>query len=206
MSAINVTIAYNVVGNLGAGRWTLCRVGWPVTLDNTIVALNTRGGVGGPASDISLSKGTLSPFSSYNLVGTGGSGGMSNASNSNQVNVPASGLHLGTLAYNGGPTQTIALLAGSLAIDGGGTQIPGVSVPNVDRAEPSAGRPDSTPARRSMSALRSQLVLPGNNNPRFNGCRFDLRGHRLGQLQHQCESSQRRPQRGPQHSRIRHDG
>jgi hypothetical protein len=133
MSAINVTIAYNVVGNIGAGGGLYVGLGGAVTLDNTIVALNTRGGVGGPASDIALSKGTLSPFSSYNLVGTGGSGGMSNTSNSNQVNVPASGLHLGTLASNGGPTQTIALLAGSLAIDGGATQIPGVSVPNVDQ-------------------------------------------------------------------------
>ena len=52
-----------------------------------------------------------------NLIGTGGSGGLTNGSNGNLVGVADPGL--GTLADNGGPTQTIALLAGSPAIDAG---------------------------------------------------------------------------------------
>src|SRR5207244_1169013 len=55
--------------------------------------------------------------SSYNLIGTGGSGGLSNGVKGNQVGVANPGL--GALANNGGPTQTIALLAGSSAIDKG---------------------------------------------------------------------------------------
>ena len=53
----------------------------------------------------------------YNLIGTGGSGGLTNGVNGNQVGVANPGL--GTLADNGGPTQTIALLPGSPAIDKG---------------------------------------------------------------------------------------
>ena len=43
----------------------------------------------------------------------GGSGGLNNGSNNNQVGVANPGL--GTLASNGGPTQTVALLPGSPA-------------------------------------------------------------------------------------------
>ena len=50
--------------------------------------------------------GTVSSNSSYNLIGTGGSGGLT-SSDHNQVNV--SSLGLGSLADNGGLTETIAL-------------------------------------------------------------------------------------------------
>src|SRR5213079_501719 len=56
--------------------------------------------------------------SAFNLIGTGGSGGLTNGSNGNQVGVSNPGL--GSLADNGGPTQTIALSPGSAAIDRGG--------------------------------------------------------------------------------------
>src|SRR5439155_2067494 len=62
--------------------------------------------------------GTLDPSSASNLVGTGGSGGLTNGVNGNQVGVSNPGL--GSLVNNGGPTQTIALLPGSPAIDHGG--------------------------------------------------------------------------------------
>ena len=56
--------------------------------------------------------------SANNLIGTGGgNSGLTNGSNGNQVGVADPGL--GTLANNGGPTETIALLAGSPAIDAG---------------------------------------------------------------------------------------
>ena len=57
------------------------------------------------------------PPSSNNLIGTGGSGGLTNGTNGNIVGVTDP--KLGLLANNGGPTQTMALLAGSPAIDHG---------------------------------------------------------------------------------------
>jgi hypothetical protein len=61
--------------------------------------------------------GSIDPSSSFNLIGTGGSGGLTNGTNNNQVGVASPGL--GALAANGGPTQTHALLPGSPAINGG---------------------------------------------------------------------------------------
>ena len=104
MTVVNCTIADNSRGGINnAGT---------ATLDNTIVALNTNGGTA--ADDIS---GSVSTSSGYNLIGTGGSGGLVNGVNGNQVGVANPGL--GALAEYGGPTQTIALLPGSPAIDAG---------------------------------------------------------------------------------------
>jgi hypothetical protein len=142
-SAINTTIAYNqaVGGAGGAGgapgseqyasyaSWGATGAGGnaaggglsvgdgdtapnSVILANTIVALNTAGG--GAASDIS---GTVDPQSSYNLIGTGGSGGLANGISGNLVGFADP--RLGALADNGGPTKTIALLGGSPAFDAG---------------------------------------------------------------------------------------
>ncbi len=97
------TIADNSAAVYGGGLWVDTGT---ATLDNTIVALNN--------TDIS---GGVSSSSAYNLIGTGGSGGLVNGVNGNQVGVADPGL--GTLADNGGPTQTIALLPGSPAIDAG---------------------------------------------------------------------------------------
>jgi predicted outer membrane repeat protein len=110
LTVTNSTIAYNQSGSLGGGLNTGGHNPM-VSLYNTIVALNTAT-VGG--ADIS---GTVSPSSASNLIGTGGSGGLTNGTNGNQVGVAEPGL--GTLASNGGPTQTIALLPGSPAIDKG---------------------------------------------------------------------------------------
>jgi hypothetical protein len=119
LTAANVTIAenssgvttyqgYSVVGGieiiLGAA-----------TLDNSIVALNTAANA---PSDIAVNGGgQLTAASGYNLIGTGGSGGLVNGTSGNQVGVANPGL--APLASNGGPTQTIALLPGSPAIDAG---------------------------------------------------------------------------------------
>ena len=90
------------------------------TLNNTIVAGNTNpagaSDIGGP--------GTVS--GSNNLIGTGGSGGLSNGPNGNIVLTSLTNLGLAPLANNGGPTQTMALLAGSAAI-GMGTAVSGVT-------------------------------------------------------------------------------
>ena len=85
------------------------------TLRNTIVAGNVNeDGASDAADDIS---GTVDPASSFNLIGTGGAGGLTNGVNSNQVGVASPGL--GPLAANGGTTQTHALLIDSPALDAG---------------------------------------------------------------------------------------
>ncbi len=105
-----------------------------VTLDNTIVALNTDTSTSGvTADDID---GTVASSSAYNLIGTGGSGGLTDGTNGNQVGVVNPGL--GPLANNGGPTQTIALLPGSPAIDKGS---------NALAIDPTTGLPLTTDQR-----------------------------------------------------------
>ncbi len=124
---INSTIADNDVASGGTGGGLEVDAG-TATLDNTIVALNTNGtGSGATADDIA---GAVSSTSAYNLIGTGGSGGLTNGSNGNQVGVASPGL--GPLAFNGGPTQTIALLAGSPAINAGS---------NALAVDPTTGQP-----------------------------------------------------------------
>ena len=60
----------------------------------------------------------MSSASANNLIGAGGgNSGLTNGVNGNLVGVGDPGL--GALANNGGPTQTIALLPGSPAIDAG---------------------------------------------------------------------------------------
>jgi hypothetical protein len=89
-------------------------------LRNTIVAGNFKGsGADVPATaDDIQGTGPVDSNSAYNLIGTGGAGGLTAGSpNFNQVNVSNPGL--GPLQNNGGPTQTHALLDGSPAIDAG---------------------------------------------------------------------------------------
>jgi hypothetical protein len=116
LTVTNSTIAFNNSNGTGGGLEVQAGT---ATLENTIVALNTQGtGSGAPASDIN---GTVAPASAYNLIGTGGSGGLVDRSTDplhhNQVGVADP--RLGPLADNGGPTQTIALLPGSPAINAG---------------------------------------------------------------------------------------
>jgi predicted outer membrane repeat protein len=120
LTVVNSTIAYNIAwlqspSQGGGGLSSLGSSVAPV-LDNTIVALNTLG----PPSSAMPSDilGAVDPSSAYNLIGTGGSGGLTASVNGNLVGVASPGL--GVLANNGGPTQTIALLAGSAAINAGG--------------------------------------------------------------------------------------
>ena len=78
----------------------------------------------------------MSSSSAYNLIGTGGSGGLVNGVNGNQVGVANPGL--GPLAYYGGPTQTIDLLPGSPAIEAGS---------NALAVDPTTGQPLTTDQR-----------------------------------------------------------
>jgi hypothetical protein len=118
-----VTVTANVGASLSGGveidSGTLL-------LHNTIVAGNFQGSAGGPASDINNLFGSMvDPSSSFNLIGTGGSGGLTNGVNHNLVGVSNPGL--GPLQDNGGPTQTCALLSGSPAIDAGDPSLLGTT-------------------------------------------------------------------------------
>jgi parallel beta-helix repeat protein len=103
-----------------------------VTLTNTIVAGNT-GGTGNPFDISGSVAGT------YNLIGIGGSGGLSNGIDGNIVLTSLDSLGLAPLADNGGTTQTMALLPGSPAL-GAGTAASGVTADQ--RGEPLDKSPD----------------------------------------------------------------
>jgi CSLREA domain-containing protein len=110
----NATIAANKMTSAFGSGGGLRVTSGTVALYNSIVAGNTKGsGLWTAADDVS---GLLSGASASNLFGTGGSGSLT-ATNGNLVNVADA--KLGPLAANGGPTQTVALLAGSPAIDAG---------------------------------------------------------------------------------------
>jgi hypothetical protein len=141
LSAVGDTIAYNVVipGGSGAG---IDAYSGTVTLYDTIVELNTIGtGTTAVSDDIT---GQVATASSFNLIGTGG---LVNGVNSNILGAKNPGLapdvkNNAGLADNGGPTETIALVAGSPAIGAGSGTIAGVSIPGTDQrgvARPTTG-------------------------------------------------------------------
>jgi hypothetical protein len=115
----NSTIADNDVASGLTGGGLFVQSGTAV-LNNTIVALNTSDAT--TPTDIYIAPGyggAVSSTSAYNLIGSGGSGGLVNGQNGNQVGVANPGLDPNGLQNNGGPTRTIALLQGSPAIDAG---------------------------------------------------------------------------------------
>ena len=85
-------------------------------LTDTIVATNINGDIGGEK----IATG------SFNLIGTGGSDGLTNGVNGNIVLTSLANLDLAPLGFYGGPTETMALFPGSPAI-GKGTALSGVS-------------------------------------------------------------------------------
>jgi hypothetical protein len=87
-------------------------------LINTLVAGNT----GGADPDISDQNGPFNVAASFNnLIGNGTGATFVNGTNGNQVGSAGTPIipRLGSLLNNGGPTATMALLAGSPAIDAG---------------------------------------------------------------------------------------
>jgi predicted outer membrane repeat protein len=126
-SLTNVTISGNTSSNQGGGIWT----DTPITLTNSTVTLNSAndaGGISANSTTVIISNtivsGNIAPgghddvrgdFSSdgFNLIEVAGS---ATGFGSDITGVSA---NLGVLADNGGPTETHALLAGSLAIDAG---------------------------------------------------------------------------------------
>ncbi len=119
---INSTITNNHGNNddtAGGGAGGLRNQGGTVTLHNTIVAGNFAGSGTGTRNDI---EGALQATSSNNLIGDGSNmTGITNGVNGNQVGTSGSPIDplLGSLANNGGTTQTHALLATSPAVEAG---------------------------------------------------------------------------------------
>ncbi|MHB8646782.1 MAG: choice-of-anchor Q domain-containing protein [Thermomicrobiales bacterium] len=107
LTITNSTVTQNGTGGVGGGIYAPAGT---TTLTNTIVAGNSAVGPGPDISGTATSGG-------HNLIGdTSGSTGITNGVNGDIVNPTPL---LGSLASNGGPTQTIALLAGSPALDAG---------------------------------------------------------------------------------------
>jgi hypothetical protein len=118
VTIINSTITNNIADSdnnaIGTGGGIFNNTG-TTTLRNTIVAGNfNEDGASDAADDIG---GTVEAASSFNLIGTGGAGGLTDGVNNNQVGVANAGL--GPLANNGGTTMTHALLATSPAVEAG---------------------------------------------------------------------------------------
>jgi hypothetical protein len=120
----------------------------PTTLYNTIVCGNF-GGASPSTTPNDIAGSVETSASCNNLIGSGGSGGLANGSNGNLVGIMSPGL--GTVGDNGGPTQTIPLLAGSPAIDAG----------NNAKALDASGQPLTTDQR-------------GPGFPRIQGARVDI--------------------------------
>jgi len=110
----NCTITDNIAnGSSGLAGGIVNNFGNTATLRNTIVAKNSGGF--GDLSGSFVSRG-------HNLIGgSNGTNGFTNGTNGDQVGALLSLIDpmLGPLGNNGGPTQTRALLPGSVAIDTG---------------------------------------------------------------------------------------
>jgi CSLREA domain-containing protein len=106
MTVTHSTIAANGVNSSGGG---IQNIAGTLTLQNTIVA----GNAAGSAPDL-FSNGSV--HGNYNLIQN--TSGWSFASGGSQ-NITGESPNLGALANNGGPTKTMALQAGSAALDKG---------------------------------------------------------------------------------------
>jgi hypothetical protein len=157
LTTFDTTIAYNSVsGGAGTGGG-IFDASVTTTLYNTIVALNTDGtGVGATPDDIAGAAVTAS--SASNLIGTDLTGSLLNGSNGNEVGVAEPGLDVLSSA-NGGTTQTIALLPGSLAINAGDNALVPIGVTTDQRGSQRIVGPSvDIGAFESDSLTRSQQI------------------------------------------------
>ncbi len=125
---IGCTVAGNSASD-GAGVYNPTGT---LSLTDTIIAGNTAP-AGGAASDVG-GTGASGVSGSYNLIGDGGSGGISNGVNGDIVLTPQTegSVGLSSLGNYGGPTETIALLPGSQAIGAGiEADFPGTAKPII---------------------------------------------------------------------------
>ncbi|MGO9913113.1 MAG: choice-of-anchor Q domain-containing protein, partial [Isosphaeraceae bacterium] len=128
------------------------------TLIDSIVAGNT-GSLGGP-SDIGGSQASQ-VIGSYNLIGTGGSGGITGGIDGNIVPTSLADLSLSPLGNYGGRTETMALLPGSPAI-GKGESTSGVTTDQ--RGFPLDTSPDIG-AFQTQTGLVVNTAIDGTGSP-----------------------------------------
>jgi uncharacterized repeat protein (TIGR03803 family)/predicted outer membrane repeat protein len=114
--ALNTSTLKGNTAASGDGGGVYILSGAAVSILSTIVVGNTTMNTTTP-NDIAGSMNEVE--SAFNLIGTGGSGGLSQGVNNNQVGVSVAAAGLGSLASNGGPTQTISLQNGSAALQAG---------------------------------------------------------------------------------------
>jgi hypothetical protein len=159
----NTTLSGNTAGyaggvdNYGSGV---------TTLQNSIVGGNTLLSDGTTPSD--LGGANVAASSSHNLIGPGGSGGLANGVNGNIIVADPADLKLGPLADNGGPTETIALLPGSPAIDAGSP-----SVPSVPFADPGFETPSLAAGAYAYRPTGSAWTFSGSAGLARNGSAFN---------------------------------
>jgi hypothetical protein len=139
---VNCTIADNFADLGGGGVFLGPAPGHEVQVRNSIIARNAVGPAGS-GMDVS---GTFSSIG-HNFIGDPtGSTGFTDGVNGDRVGTAANPLdpRLGPLAFNGGPTMTHALLAGSPAIDRGDN----AGAPGIDQR--GARRPRDGDGNRSL--------------------------------------------------------
>lgn len=150
LTLVNCTVAFNQASTAGG----IEVAGGTVSLTNTIVAGNTAA----TAPDI---KGTVTTAFN-NLIGdSSGSSGLANGVNGNLVGSTASPINplLGPLQFNGGPTGTLALLAGSPAIDAGTS----AGAPSTDQR----GLPRPSGSGVDIGAFELQVPAPSTSSVSF---------------------------------------
>jgi uncharacterized repeat protein (TIGR01451 family) len=152
----NTTVAHNAAGADGAGiKNVSTNPYWTVSLDNSIIADNTPGGdcAGSFVSD------------GHNLASDDTCGFSATG------DITATNPMLGSLAFNGGPLKTHALLTGSPAIDagdpitpgGGGTACDAIDQRGVDRPQGFACDMGAYEAALTIVKTGPTRVTSGNN-------------------------------------------
>ena len=150
--AIATLTDVTMTGSSGGGIVNEGDITGYLTLSNSLIAGNSGGDVVGLVNAYG---------STNNLIGDGSQMyGIGNGSEGNQVGTSTNPINakLGTLASNGGPTQTIALLAGSPALDGGS----GMATTDTDQRGVPRGQILDIGAYQATAA---QIIVAGFPSP-----------------------------------------
>ncbi|HEX8679463.1 MAG TPA: choice-of-anchor Q domain-containing protein, partial [Chthoniobacterales bacterium] len=133
--AAQSTYRHLTITNNSGGGGAILLYEDPAAMVNSIVAGNTPDGV------LALNGATWTAQTTNNILGSGSTGGLTNGVNGNRTGVTATQLLLGSLGNNGGPTATVPLQPGSLAIDAG-VVVAGLTTDQRGTARPFGSAPD----------------------------------------------------------------